>query len=276
MNSIRRFLFKDLDIRGQYLSLDSTWQEINQNRGYPEVIRNLFGEVAALSVMLANGMKHKGNLTIQIQGNGYINLILVEVTHDLKIRGMVRTKDDENLAKDDDLFGKAMIVATLYNSQTDKHFQSIVPRNPKGLVQTFEDYFATSEQLESRIWIASNKDNLSAMLIQKMPEDKNHDSENWDRVTTLAQTITDEELIKLDAQSILHRLFHQEVLELFDEKFVKYECLQNKDKFEKVIFNLGEKEARKLLDENGEIAIHNEICNKHIFFNAKDLDRIFA
>ncbi len=276
MNSIRRFLFKDLDIRGQYLSLDSTWQEINQNRGYPEVIRNLFGEVAALSVMLANGMKHKGNLTIQIQGNGYINLILVEVTHDLKIRGMVRTKDDENLARDDDLFGKAMIVATLYNSQTDKHFQSIVPRNPKGLVQTFEDYFATSEQLESRIWIASNKDNLSAMLIQKMPEDKNHDSENWDRVTTLAQTITDEELIKLDAQSILHRLFHQEVLELFDEKFVKYECLQNKDKFEKVIFNLGEKEARKLLDENGEIAIHNEICNKHIFFNAKDLDRIFA
>ena len=265
MNSIRRFLFKDLDIRGQYLSLDSTWQEINQNRGYPEVIRNLFGEVAALSVMLANGMKHKGNLTIQIQGNGYINLILVEVTHDLKIRGMVRTKDDENLARDDDLFGKAMIVATLYNSQTDKHFQSIVPRNPKGLVQTFEDYFATSEQLESRIWIASNKDNLSAMLIQKMPEDKNHDSENWDRVTTLAQTITDEELIKLDAQSILHRLFHQEVLELFDEKFVKYECLQNKDKFEKVIFNLGEKEARKLLDENGEIAIHNEICNKHIF-----------
>jgi len=276
MNSIRRFLFKDLDIRGQYLSLDSTWQEINQNRGYPEVIRNLFGEVAALSVMLANGMKHKGNLTIQIQGNGYINLILVEVTHDLKIRGMVRTKDDENLARDDDLFGKAMIVATLYNSQTDKHFQSIVPRNPKGLIQTFEDYFATSEQLESRIWIASNKDNLSAMLIQKMPEDKNHDSENWDRVTTLAQTITDEELIKLDAQSILHRLFHQEVLELFDEKFVKYECLQNKDKFEKVIFNLGEKEARKLLDENGEIAIHNEICNKHIFFNAKDLDRIFA
>ena len=276
MNSIRRFLFKDLDIRGQYLSLDSTWQEINQNRGYPEVIRNLFGEVAALSVMLANGMKHKGNLTIQIQGNGYINLILVEVTHDLKIRGMVRTKDDENLARDDDLFGKAMIVATLYNSQTDKHFQSIVPRNPKGLVQTFEDYFATSEQLESRIWIASNKDNLSAMLIQKMPEDKNHDSENWDRVTTLAQTITDEELIKLDAQSILHRLFHQEVLELFDEKFVKYECLQNKDKFEKVIFNLGVKEARKLLDENCEIAIHNEICNKHIFFNAKDLDRIFA
>ena len=276
MNSIRRFLFKDFDVRGQHLSLESAWQALNQDRGYSQVVRTLFGELSALGVMLANGIKHQGKLTLQIQGDGAINLMLVEITHDLKIRGMVRTQSavDEQ-AGIDEIFGKSLIVATLYNSQTDNSFQSIVPRNPKGLIQTFEDYFASSEQLESKIWVASSKEKLGAILLQKMPQSERHHPEDWSRVNTLTQTTTDEELLTLDSESILHRLFHQEVVELFDEEPVVYECPQDKSRLEQVIANLGEQQARELLDENGEIAIHNEICNTHVFFNQQDLDRIF-
>ena len=277
MNTINRFLFKDLDIRGQHLSLIDTWQDMIRNRGYSVLVRQLFGELSALAIFLANGIKHKGKLTLQVQGSGIVSLLLVEVTSDLKIRGMVRS--DSTIEEDDSLdkiLGEGQIVATLYNSQTDHSFQSLVPINQKGLIATFEDYFFQSEQLESRLWVSSTQENLCAMLLQKMPEADQHDSEGWHRVGTLSDTITQDELISLDAESLLHRLFHEETLQLFNADWVGYECEQNKERFEKIIYDLGEQDARDLLKERGEIAIHNEICNEHLFFDEQDVDRIFA
>jgi molecular chaperone Hsp33 len=277
MNTINRFLFKDLDIRGQHLSLIDTWQELIQNRGYSVPVRQLFGELSALAIFLANGIKHKGKLTLQVQGSGVVSLLLVEVTSNLKIRGMVRSdgaiEEDDSLDK---ILGEGQIVATLYNSQTDHSFQSLVPINQKGLIETFEDYFFQSEQLESRLWVSSTQENLCAMLLQKMPEADQHDSEGWHRVGTLSDTITQDELNSLDAESLLHRLFHEETLQLFNADWVSYECEQNKERFEKIIYDLGEQDARDLLKERGEIAIHNEICNEHLFFDEQDVNRIFA
>ncbi len=277
MNTINRFLFKDLDIRGQHLSLIDTWQELIQNRGYSVPVRQLFGELSALAIFLANGIKHKGKLTLQVQGSGVVSLLLVEVTSNLKIRGMVRS--DGTIEEDDSLdkiLGEGQIVATLYNSQTDHSFQSLVPINQKGLIETFEDYFFQSEQLESRLWVSSTQENLCAMLLQKMPEADQHDSEGWHRVGTLSDTITQDELNSLDAESLLHRLFHEETLQLFNADWVSYECEQNKERFEKIIYDLGEQDARDLLKERGEIAIHNEICNEHLFFDEQDVNRIFT
>ena len=276
MNTINRFLFKDLDIRGQHLSLDDTWQDMIQNRGYGASVRQLFGELSALAIFLANGIKHKGKLTLQIQGSGIVSLLLVEVTDDLKIRGMVRAdgaiKEGDSL---DTILGTGQIVATLYNAQTDHSFQSLVPRNSQGLIATFEDYFSQSEQLESRLWVSSTQDSLSAMLLQKMPKADQHDAEGWHRIGALSDTITESELISLDAESLLHRLFHEEDLQLFKAEWIDYKCEQNKERFEKIIYDLGEQDARSLLKEHGEIAIHNEICNEHLFFNKDDVDRIF-
>lgn len=277
MNTINRFLFKDLDIRGQHLSLDDAWQDMIQNRGYSPLVRQLFGELSALAIFLANGIKHQGKLTLQIQGDGIVNLLFVEVTNDLEIRGMVRTEgvvtEDSSL---DEILGEGQIVATLYNAQTDHSFQSLVPRNANGLIATFEDYFSHSEQLDSILWVSSTQDNLSAMLLQKLPKANQNDPEGWHRVGALADTVTDEELTNLEAEGLLHRLFHEETLELFEADSVSYECAQNKERFEKIIFDLGEQDARDLLEEQGEISIHNEICNEHIFFNQEDIDRIFT
>ncbi len=277
MNTISRFLFKDLDIRGQYLSTDDAWQSMIKDRGYSAKVRQLFAELSALAIMLANGMKHQGKLTIQIQGDGLISLLLVEVTHDLKIRGMVRHDskpiDSHEL---DVILGQGQIIATLYNEQTDHSFQSIVPRNPQGLITTFEDYFSQSEQLDSKLWVSSTQNNLSAMLIQKMPEVSSNSKEDWNRVMALAGTLTNEELCDLDVNTLLHRLFHEEVVEVFDGDLISYECYQDRERFEKIIFDLGEKDARSLLKERGEISIHNEICNEHLFFNKDDIDQIFA
>ena len=113
------------------------------------------------------------------------------------------------------------------------------------------------------------------MLIQKMPQSKSTDTEDWNRITALANTTTQAELCSLSAEQMLHRLFHEEEVVLFEAKQVSYECHQDRARFEQIIFDLGEQDARALLAERGEISIHNEICNEHVFFDEKDLDRIF-
>jgi molecular chaperone Hsp33 len=240
-------------------------------------MRQLLGELSALALMLANGLKHKGKVSLQIQGSGAISLLLVEVTHSLKIRGMLRGEKSLDKQLDlDELLGDAQIVATVYNAQTQHSFQSIVPRNPQGMIATFEDYFSQSEQLEAKIYIASTAENLSALLVQKMPKTKTLDTDAWNRIIQLTNTVKAQELCSTDAPTLAKRLFHEEVFILYEGKEVKYECQPNRARFEKIIFDLGEVEARSLLKERGEIAIHHEICNEHLFFNQADVDRIFS
>ncbi len=276
MDSIQRFLFKNLNIRGQHLKIDHAWEKLLENRHYPVVLSKLLGELTALSIMLANGMKHKGKVTLQVQGKGPVNLLVVEVTDNLKLRGVAKTNQiiTEQITADE-LLGDGQILVTIENSHTKTHFQSYVERTGDSLITSFEVFFSQSEQLPTKLWIASNPSSLAAVMIQKLPDSDDIDKDGWDRIMSLATTVSDKELCHLESDELLHRLFYQETLELFTSQEIQYHCPKNQEKVEDVIKTLGEEEARKLLAEQGEIVIHNEICNFHLRFTAEDLDRIF-
>lgn len=277
MNAVQRFLFKELNIRGQHIQLQESWQEMIKDRHYPNSIVKLLGELTAISVLLANGMKHKGRITMQIQGSGPISLLVVDVTHDLKIRGVAKTnKDITTESSMDELLGDGQILMTLENTQTEHHFQSYVPREGNSVAEAFETYLSQSEQLPSKLWLAADENSLGGVLIQKMPETDGHDEDGWQRIMQIATTVKDEELTTLGSEELLHRLFHEELLELFAADNVVYECPQDKERVTNMLLSLGEEEVRKVLEEQGEIVIHNEMCNYHLRFNKEDIDALFS
>ncbi|WP_040725880.1 Hsp33 family molecular chaperone HslO [Thiomicrorhabdus sp. Kp2] len=277
VNAVQRFLFKELNIRGQHIQLQDSWQAMIKDRHYPQPIVKLLGELTAISVLLANGMKHQGRITMQIQGSGPITLLVVDVTHDLKIRGVAKTnKEISTETTMDELLGDGQILMTLENTQTQHHFQSYVPREGDSIAQAFETYLSQSEQLPSKLWLAANEQSLGGVLIQKMPETDGHDEDGWDRVLHIATTVKEEELTTLDSEALLHRLFHEELIELFEAEEVLYECPQDKERVTNMLLSLGEEEVRKVLEEQGEIVIHNEMCNYHLRFNKDDINELFA
>lgn len=276
-NSIQRFLFKELNIRGQVIQLNEAWQSMIQDRHYPEAIRQLLGKLTAFSVIMANGMKHSGKITLQVQGSGPITLLVVEVTHDLKIRGVAKTNETiQEQTSLDELLGDGQILVTLENSQTHHHFQSYVDRTGDTIEETFENFLSQSEQLPSKIWLAATDVALGGVLIQKMPESDDLDADGWDRIHSLTTTVTDKELTQLDSESLLHRLFHEETVELFEPQSINYECPEDKERVTNMLKSLGEEEVRKILEEQGEIVIHNEMCNFHMRFNQEAVDLLFA
>ncbi len=276
-NDVQRFLFKELNIRGQHIRLQESWQAMVKDRHYPESIVKMMGELTAMSVLMANGMKHEGRVTMQVQGSGPISLLVVDVTHDLKIRGVAKTNQQITTQTTmDELLGDGQILMTLENTQTQHHYQSYVPREADTIAGCFETYLSQSEQLPSKIWLAANETNLGGVMIQKMPETDGHDEDGWERIVHLTTTVKDEELTTLAAQELLHILFHEETLELFDAEEVVYECPEDRERVTDMLISLGEEEVRRVLAEQGEIVIHNEMCNFHIRFNEADIDQLFA
>ncbi len=276
-NTVQRFLFKDLNIRGQVIRLHEAWQAMIKDRHYPPVIEQLLGELTLFSVIMAVGMKHKGKVTLQIQGSGPVTLLVVETTHDLKIRGVAKTnttiRDETTL---DELLGDGQILVTLDNSQTNRHFQSFVERSGQTIQEVCENFLSQSEQQPSKLWLSATHTALGGVFIQKMPDSDERDKDGWNRIQSIATTVKPEELTELDSKTLLHRLFHEEQVTLFEAQTIQYECPQDKSRVDQMLIGLGEEEVRKMLKEQGEIVIHNEICNFHIRYGQKEVDALFA
>lgn len=279
LNAVQRFLFKEHDIRGQHIQLNQSWQSMIQDRHYPPAVTALLGELTAIATLMAGNMKHEGRITMQVQGTGPISLLVVDVTHDLKIRGMAKTNQEiEQQETLNELLGDGQILVTLENTQTQHHFQSYVPREGNSVAEAFETFLSQSEQLPSKLWLSADEQSLGGIIIQKMPNTEviEHDEDAWDRIMHLTSTVTNEELTQIAAEDLIHRLFHEELVELFEGQDVTYECPQDIEKIKAMLISLGEEEVRNLLEEQGEIVIHNEMCNFHARFNKTDIDALFT
>lgn len=277
MNQIHRFLFKDFGIRGEHIRITHAWQEMIKDRHYPTVLTQFLGELTAISVMLASGIKHKGKLTLQMMGEGPITLLVVEVTHDLKIKGVAKTKgtlrDEATLEA---LLGSGQILVTLENEDTHTLYQSHVPREGKSVAEAFETFMTQSDQLKTKLWLTADTQAAAGLLLQKMPETDKQDADAWSRITHLASTVKSEELLTLEASELLHRLFHEETVELFTPQEVAYACPHDKSKIDAMLLSLGREEVNAILEKEGEVVIHNELCNVHERYSKADIEALFA
>lgn len=282
-DTIQSFLFPEHGVRGHLIHLNQAWLQMTNERHYPAVLSKLLGELTTFSVLLAQGLKHEGRITLQVQGEGPVNLLVVEAKNNLQIKGMAKTNapiDKQKTA--DELLGSGQILVTLENTQTDHFYQSYVSREGENLVEALEGFLSQSEQLPSRLWVSVGEASIGAIYLQKMPrkdydkaEEIAIDEDAWDRICHLTSTIKDEELLQLDNQTILHRLFNEEDVEVFAAKKVEYVCKPSRARIATMLQSLGEEEVRSILADEGEIVVFNDMCNYHERFNEEDVNQLF-
>ena len=150
-----------------------------------------------------------------------------------------------------------------------------MPVEGESLAVTLEDYFSQSEQLATRLWLASNAERAGGMLLQQLPRDS-HNEEDWNRDVMLGETLTDEELLGLSAQALLHRLYHEEDLRLFESEPVSFRCSCSSERIESMLRGLGYDEVRDILEEQGEVSVSCEFCCQAYVYDTVDVERLFA
>lgn len=275
-DTLTRFMFEHAEVRGESVRLDATWRAVLARHPYPEPVKKLLGEMMAACALLAATLKFEGALIMQMQGSGPVTLLVVECDSEFHLRATAKWRDD--LAHEDvrALLGDGKFVITIDPKTGGQAYQGIVALEGATVAEVLEHYMLRSEQLETRLWLASDAQQACGLLLQRLPEKTSEDEDAWNRALNLAGTLTPEELLSLPAREVLHRLFHEEDLRLFEPQPVSFRCTCSRDRVTAMLRMLGLDEVRAILNEQGRIDVDCEFCNQHYSFDPVDAEQIFA
>lgn len=279
-DSIQKFLFEQEDVRGEIVHLHDSFNTIMTQHAYPSHIRQLLGECLLAAVMMANTIKFEGQLTIQFQSKGPLKTIVAKCTHENHIRGFVDWDASASTEAITNNLAEGQLIVSI--SQVGKApYQSIVPLENHTIAEALEFYFAQAEQLSTRFWCAVGPQSASGMMMQLIPDRSGSSSAGerelfWEHASKLGETIQQDELLTLDNTEILHRLFHQEDVRLFEASPVSFHCSCDLARMQNAIITLGEADALALLKTNHQIEIQCEYCSAHYAFNQSEVQALFA
>lgn len=273
-------MFDDFPVRGQIVHLDAAWRAVLERHEYPRAVKPVLGEALAATVLLASTLKFDGRMTLQLQGDGPLNLLVVQCTHTMRVRALARWQDEVAPGSFRSQVGSGRLAITIETDRRRQPYQGVVPLTGDTLNECLTAYFETSEQLPTRIWLAADDDRAAGLLLQRLPEDRPTDDEeddDWRRVQLLAQTLAEtDELLNLAHREVLGRLFNQDDVRLADARGVHFRCTCSHERIETMLQALGEEELRSILAEQGEITVVCEFCNRERRFDPVDVERLLA
>ena len=291
----QRFLFTELNARGEWVRLNKSYQKALSQHSYPELVQLLIGEVMVAVSLLSATLKFEGTISLQIktqsEDKGPLSLLMAESTHDRKVRAMARYDESDDLfqqaAHHSELIQDAQLVITI-SPKKGRQYQGIVAIEQGNIAQCLENYFANSEQLNSRIWIFVDHNQAGGLILQYIPqaqksvsksllEDIHDESEPdaWTRLGMLADTLTKQEMFNEANEVLLKKLFSEDDIQLFDSKAVVFECSCSLERSQQMLVSLGYQEVQKILQESPEIKIDCQFCHAQYRFVESDIEALF-
>jgi len=274
----QRFLLENLDIRGQVVRLGPLWRTILGRRDYPEAIRPLLADFAAIGVLIGAGLKHPGRAVLQVMGHGPVQMAVADCSRELALRAMVRLGEGYDTARHatlPQLFADGRLALTLENAVTARQFQSIVPLEGATLAECFERYFDVSEQVPTHLWVHATDREVGALILQKLPRADERDPNGWARIQQLAATADPSLAGLMETGPLLAHLFPEDDVRLYEPQAVTDGCGRSEEKVVAMLKGLGRAEVEATLAEHGVVAVRDEICNQDYRFTAPDIARIF-
>ncbi|MGM0593387.1 MAG: Hsp33 family molecular chaperone HslO [Pseudomonadota bacterium] len=284
-DTLQRFLFEHAAVRGELVQLDASWQAVLERHDYPATVREPLGELLVASVLLAATMKFNGSITLQVRGDGPISMLIVDCSPQhgddengplYHIRGMAKWEGEVPDGELRTRFGEANLVITIDPGPGSKRYQGVVALSGRSMAEALDDYLERSEQLPTRMWLTAGEQRAAGMLLQRLPGETPEDAEAWNRLTTLAATISAEELLSLEQQEVIRRLFHEEDVRLFESQPVAFHCTCSSERVENTLRGMGHDEVMGIIDSEGVVAIACQFCNRHYRYDAVDAERLFS
>lgn len=274
LDSMQRFIFDQTDVRGELVGLHKSLQAVLSKHDYPDALKIELGKLMAASALMSATLKYEGRLSLQVRLPGDVSLIQAETTNNGEMRAIARY--DESIRDQIDAveLQGGQLVITL-EPAVGKPYQGVVPLDSNHLNEAFEYYFSQSEQLGSRFWLESDGTVASGFMLQQLPTSDQSDPDAWDRLSHLASTLKDSELLTLDNQTLLHRLYHEEQVRLYEETPLHFSCTCSKERIGNAIEKLGYDELMDVIAEQGKVSVDCQFCLQHYSFDTQQIKELF-
>ncbi|WP_087507440.1 Hsp33 family molecular chaperone HslO [Neiella marina] len=276
-DQLHRYLFEQRNCRGELVQLHSTYARIIEGHNYPPVIAELLGEALSATCLLTATIKFEGEITLQIQGSGPLSLLVINGRNDQTMRGIARVQSHVgNDMTFKQLIGQGQMVITIAPDKGER-YQGIVELSEETFSGCLEQYFFRSEQLATSLNLFADVESqqCGGILIQALPKQDN-DDEDFSHLQVLASTLKGEELYQLPAEQVLHRLFHEEKVTLYQPQDVVFHCSCSRERSKSALLSMGKDELSQIFSEQEQVDIHCQYCNTHHVFSAEDFDELFG
>jgi molecular chaperone Hsp33 len=300
------FQLDALGVRGRLVRLGPALDAIIERHGYPLAVARPLAEAIVLCAALATSLKYDGIFTLQIAGDGPIRLLVTDLTTDGALRGYAQFdswklavalgagKSEAPEGYVPKLFGRGTLTFTVDQGQHTQRYQGVVPLEGADLADCAHTYFRQSEQLPTGIKIATGRAVVdgtahwrsAALMVQQMPEldagrihvDREQREDDWRRAVILMASATEAEMLDpgLPAETLLHRLFHQEQPRQFSRKPFMARCRCSRERIDRVLRSIRREELDGLRDSSGKVAVKCEFCSTEYIYDDPDLDRVYA
>jgi len=269
-DTLNRYLFDGLHVRGELVQLSTSYQSIIKNHNYPVSVRLLLGELMAATCLLTATLKFEGDITVQLQGDGPVGYMSVNGDNNQQMRGIakvIETKKADEAQSLQEIMGKGNMIITVKPNQGEA-YQGIVALDLPTLAQCFSHYFDVSAQIPTQVWLFSDdeKQQVAGSLVQLLP-DGDGSTENlakqqsdFEHVAQLTNTIKADEIFSLEAEALLYRLYHQEKVSLFEPQTVSYQCSCSSNKCLAAIAQIEPSEIEAILAEQGKVSMTCDYC----------------
>ena len=271
-DSLQRFSFDNTNIRGELAHVNASYREVLKRHQYPTRIAKAVGELMAATALLSANLKFTGRLTLQIRLPGNISLLQAETSDKGQLRAIARY--EEGTEESELSFDDGQMIITV-EPEVGQRYQGITLIKGGNVAGALEDYFEQSEQLGSRFWLACDGQNAAGFMLQQMPSEQSDDPDAWDRLTHLASTIKEEELINLNNDVLLHRLYHEEQVRTYPTSELSFFCTCSKDRIGNALHQLGKDELIQIIEEQGKISINCDFCKQAYSFDKEQVNELF-
>ncbi|MEJ6476014.1 Hsp33 family molecular chaperone HslO [Pseudoalteromonas piscicida] len=275
---LHRYIFDKHDVRGELVQIEQTFTDIISGHNYPEPVQQLLGELLVATSLLTATLKFEGDIAVQLQGDGPVKYAVINGNHKQQMRGVARLQSEVTGSSIPDLIGKGYMVITITPIKGER-YQGIVPLTKESLAQCLEEYFEQSEQLKTRLWFATKvtaeRVQASGLFLQVLPVNKEKSIVDFQHLEALSSTIKDEELLDLDANTVLTRLYHEDNPQLFEPQAISFVCGCSREKTENALVNVGQEALMEDLQKHGEINISCHYCLKNYVFNEQEIKSLF-
>ena len=273
---LRRFLFEECNVRGEWVRLEQSWQQAKQHQVLVNAaVESELGQALAAVVLLSATIKFKGTMIMQIQGGGALKAMVTQATNAGMVRCLVRSEASVPDLSLPEMIGEGGRLVLTVESEDAMPYQGIVTVDKPNLATVLRSYFTQSEQIETHLWLFANQTHAAGFFLQVLPSD-NPDKTDWERLEILANTLTEDEIFNLDCEELLHRLFHQEKVRLYEPQAIEFKCSCSRQKIGGTLAALGRSELESVLQERETIEVDCHFCGEQYMFDKIDVENLLA
>ncbi len=267
------FGFESLPVRGALIHMSRSWRRMQRDHNYDALITETLGHAAAATGLIAHSLKFDGAVTLQVQGGGVLQMLVMQCTSELELRGMASVEQGVSADNFAELTENAHCAITVDNGE--RPYQGIVAIDGESLSGSLEHYFERSVQVPSHVALVADENVAGGILLQQMPG-QSIDGDDWNRLHFLVQTLTTADFDDDAGLELIGKLFAEDDVRVHKARELCFRCRCSDQKVEDVLKMLGEEESRAALAVQDNIEVVCEYCGEKRSFDSVDVSRLFA